>query len=292
MPYNSFSSSGPQATKLLQRAKGFKPRGKTMRVLLGCVFCAAAALMLFLRAEALPVAAGDSSGEEELSDEPSARTSPTRSPQLTKSVSLARWLQGRAAGLTKELCEKQNVCKGSMELLALNNLHLPKITPEDKCYYIGFDKETCLGRISSGLYAFQTFLEYLEATSVTNAHIFGPSAGHLANTLRSMLKYSSLKYLFSFFKVFKFHLWPVILPSALPASNACGSCSFLALISNDVNFQINNPETVTLPDPAAQKILSAKLQENRGWSVTVIKHLILQEFTTFMEKTTRAIRFL
>nr|XP_034986197.1 interleukin-6 [Zootoca vivipara] len=183
---------------------------------------------------------GDSSGESEFSDDSSARTVPPERLQLQKCVDLARWLQGRAAGLTRELCKKEAACQGKMEL-ALNNLNLPKITQEDKCFDTGFEKETCLGRLSSGLYAFGTFFEYLEEASVETAETFRPSTEHLANTLRSMM---------------------------------------------------NNPETVTLPDPAAQKILAAKLREHRGWAVTIIKHFILQDFTLFMQKTTRALRIL
>ncbi|XP_066485237.1 interleukin-6 [Tiliqua scincoides] len=210
-----------------------------MHFLVECCFWAATALMSFLGTEALPIL--DSSGEEELSigsSSSSARTLPDRCPH----IQLAHWLQGRAAAWKKELCTEQAACEGSMEMLFQNNLQLPKITKE--CFEMEFDKEKCLRQLSSGLYAFQTYLKYIEASSTDNAQqtsAIWQSTQHLANTLKSMM---------------------------------------------------NNPDTVTMPDPVAQKTLSAKLQEHTGWNATVIKQLVLQSFTSFMETTTRAIRFM
>uniref|UniRef100_A0A8D0BD95 Interleukin-6 n=1 Tax=Salvator merianae TaxID=96440 RepID=A0A8D0BD95_SALMN len=203
----------------------------------GCFCSAAAVLALLLGAEAVPL--GDSSGEEELGD-PQSSASPAERRQLSNCMDLAHLLHERAANWNKELCQEQAVCKGSMELLLHNSLNVPKIVKEDRCHYNEFQKEKCLGKISSGLYGFQTFLEYVEETSAGNApHPMSIllSIQHLADTLKSMVS-----------------------------------------------------STVTLPDPAAQKVLSAKLREHRRWDATVIKHHILQGFITFMEKTTRTIR--
>ncbi|KAM6448774.1 interleukin-6 [Liasis olivaceus] len=203
----------------------------------GC-FWAAAALLLLFGAHAFPI--GDSSGEEEFGEDPAARTSAAGRVQLNTWTELALWLQGNAARWNQELCKEQNACKGTMEIMVQNNLNLPKIIKEDGCYQPGFQMETCLRRLSSGLYAFQTFLEYIEETTQRSVSI-SSGAQHLADTLKSMM---------------------------------------------------NNPETVSMPSPDTQKTLSAKLREQRGWNMIVVKHFILQDFTLFMETTSRVIRFL
>ncbi|KAJ7322398.1 hypothetical protein JRQ81_018685 [Phrynocephalus forsythii] len=170
-----------------------------MSVLLSaCCFWAAAALMMSSGARGFPL--GDSSGDEEFSDDPCARPAP-----VGGSLCLALELQRKAASWNA--------------------------------------KETCLRKLSSGLYAFQTFLEYIEETcmEVHNTASILPETQRLADNLQLMM---------------------------------------------------NSPDTVTMPLPEIQKVISAKLREQRGWNATVIKHLILKEFTAFMEKTTRAIRCL
>ncbi|XP_053120677.1 interleukin-6 [Hemicordylus capensis] len=207
-----------------------------LSLLSGCFWAAAAILMLSFGAEAFPLL--DSSGEEEPRDDQSIRTLPASHAY----VQLARWLQSKAAAWKRELCNDQTACEGSMEM-PIHNLNLPKITKEDGCMQPGFNKEKCLKGLSTGLYAFQTFLEYLEERLIGNTEetvLLWQSTQHLANGLKSMMI---------------------------------------------------RPDEVTMPDPVAQKTLSAKLREQkRGWNVIVIKHLILRSFTSFMEKTTRAIR--
>nr|XP_020637801.1 interleukin-6 [Pogona vitticeps] len=214
-----------------------------MRVLLSaCYFWAATVLLKSFGALGFPV--GDSSGDEEFSDVPCARASPVGRPPLHTSAYLAHWLWETAASWNELLCKEQDMCKGSMEIVNQNNLHLPKITPNNGCYEPGFEKETCLRNLSSGLYKFQTYLEYIEEASIDGAHgttSIWPSTQRLANNLRSMM---------------------------------------------------NNPDTVTMPLPENQKAISAELREQRHWNATVTKHLILQGFISFMEKTTRAIRHL
>ncbi|XP_013910174.1 PREDICTED: interleukin-6 [Thamnophis sirtalis] len=258
---------------------------------LGCSWAAAALLLLF-GARAFPI--GDSSGEEEFGEDPSSRTSAAGRVQLNVPTELALWLQGTAATWNQEedthhtatditllrngklqfvnnvaytyiceadyhcanedfgppainyififyqLCKEQNACKGTMEIMAQNNLNLPKIIKEDGCYQPGFQKESCLRKLSSGLYTFRTFLEYIEETTQRSVSV-SIGAQNLAETLKSMM---------------------------------------------------NNPETVSMPSPDAQKTLAAKLREQRAWNIIVIKHFILQDFTLFMETTSRVIRLL
>ncbi|XP_070584322.1 interleukin-6 [Erythrolamprus reginae] len=149
-----------------------------------CCFWAAAALLLLFGAHAFPV--GDSSGEEEFGEDPFSRTSAARRVQLNVPTELALWLQGTAATWNQELCKEQNACKGTMEIMAQNNLNLPKIIKEDGCYQPGFQKESCLRKLSSGLYAFRTFLEYVEETTQRSVSI-SIGAQNLAETLKSMM---------------------------------------------------------------------------------------------------------
>ncbi|KAL7976674.1 hypothetical protein Chor_008623 [Crotalus horridus] len=58
------------------------------------------------------------------------------------------------------------------------------------------------------------------------------------------------------------------------------------------NQEMNNPESVSIPSPDTQKTLAAQLREQRAWNMIVIKHFILQDFTLFMETTSRVIRLL
>ncbi|XP_053873608.1 interleukin-6 [Malaclemys terrapin pileata] len=200
-------------------------------------FLLAATLLLGTRAVPLP----DSSGEEELVD-PSDLLA--RSPSLPDCESLAWLLHSQAVKLKDEMCEKFTVCDNSMEMLAQNNLNLPKITEEDGCLLSGFNEEKCLSGISSGLFTFQTYLEYVQETFISEKQkvesiCYGTK--HLANTVRQMVK---------------------------------------------------NPDAVIMPDPATQSTLFAKLKSNKKWIEKISTHLILRDFTSFMEKTVRAVRYL
>ncbi|KAK2512858.1 Il6 [Columba guinea] len=53
-----------------------------------------------------------------------------------------------------------------------------------------------------------------------------------------------------------------------------------------------NPDEVIIPDPATQESLRAKLKSNKNWIEKITTHLILRDFTSFMEKTVRAVRYL
>ncbi|XP_049654873.1 interleukin-6 [Accipiter gentilis] len=194
-------------------------------------------LLLLPRAAAAPLAA-DSSGEAEPEEAAGRRAA------LPDCVRLARLLHARAAQLQEEMCEKFTVCKNSMEMLAQNNLNLPKVTEEDGCLLAGFDEDKCLRKISSGLFTFQTYLQYIQETFTSekqNVESLCYSTEHLANTIRQM---------------------------------------------------VVNPDEVIIPDSATQESLRAKLKSNKNWIEKITTHLILRDFTSFMEKTVRAIRYL
>ncbi|KFV82123.1 Interleukin-6, partial [Struthio camelus australis] len=147
-----------------------------------------------------------------------------------------------------QMCEKFTVCENSMEMLVQNNLNLPKVTEEDGCLLSGFDEarahEKCLRKISSGLFAFQTYLEYVQETFTSERQKVESlcySTKHLATTLRQM---------------------------------------------------VINPDDVIIPDSATQKSLLVKLKSDKTWIEKITTHLILRDFTSFMEKTVRAVRYL
>ncbi|KAM6209137.1 interleukin-6 [Sarcoramphus papa] len=195
-------------------------------------------LLLLPRAAAAPLSAADSSGEAEL-EEAAVRRAP-----LADCVRVARLLHTRAAQLQEEMCEKFTVCANSMEMLVQNNLNLPRVTEEDGCLLAGFDEDKCLRKISSGLYTFQTYLEYIQETFTSekqNVESLCYSTEHLAHTIRQM---------------------------------------------------VINPDEVVIPDSATQESLRAKLKSDKSWIEKITTHLILRDFTSFMEKTVRAIRYL
>ncbi|XP_075273570.1 LOW QUALITY PROTEIN: interleukin-6 [Opisthocomus hoazin] len=227
-------------------------------------------VLLLPPAAAAPPPAADSSGEAEQEE---AEAAPRRAA-LPDSVRLARLLQARAAqlqeevgtarlapahgpgaaasgqgtteplGVSPQMCEKFTVCANSMEMLVQNNLKLPRVTEEDGCLLAGFSEDKCLKKISSGLYAFQTYLEYVRDTFTSekqNVESLCYATEHLARTLRQM---------------------------------------------------VINPDEVVIPDSATQESLRAKLRSDKAWIEKITTHLILRGFTSFMEKTVRAVRYL
>ncbi|NXY01454.1 IL6 protein, partial [Pteruthius melanotis] len=166
-----------------------------------------------------------------------------------------------------QMCEKFTVCPNSMEMLLHNHLNLPKVTEEDGCLLAGFDEarklsglilytlgrfcllkrtveDKCLRKISSGLYAFQTYLKYIQETFISenqNVESLSYSTEHLARTIRQM---------------------------------------------------VINPEEVIIPDASTQESLHTKLKSTKAWTEKITIHLILRDFTSFMEKTVRAVRYL
>ncbi|NXP02218.1 IL6 protein, partial [Thinocorus orbignyianus] len=144
-----------------------------------------------------------------------------------------------------QMCEKFTVCENSMEMLAQNHLNLPKVTEEDGDFLTSLSfQDKCLRKISSGLYTFQTYLEYVQDTFTSEKQNVGSlcyGTEHLARTIRQM---------------------------------------------------VINPNEVIIPDPATQESLRAKLKSDKTWIEKITTHLILRDFTSFMEKTVRAVRYL
>ncbi|NWV41150.1 IL6 protein, partial [Grantiella picta] len=144
-----------------------------------------------------------------------------------------------------QMCEKFTICENSMEMLLQNNLNLPRVTEEDGfCLLERTVEDKCLRKISSGLYAFQTYLKYIQETFISEDQNIGSlsySTEHLARTIKRM---------------------------------------------------VINPEEVIIPDAATKESLHTKLKSTKAWTEKITIHLILRDFTSFMEKTVRAVRYM
>ncbi|NXA52541.1 IL6 protein, partial [Nothocercus julius] len=155
-----------------------------------------------------------------------------------------------------QMCEKFTVCENSMEMLVQNNLNLPKGGAAARAAPFGpvaalrsapplpSPQDKCLRKLSSGLFAFHTYLEYVQETFASERQQVESlcySTKHLASTLRQM---------------------------------------------------VIDPDEVVILDSASKKSLLAKLKSDKTWIEKITTHLILRDFTSFMEKTVRAVRYL
>ncbi|NXJ20534.1 IL6 protein, partial [Dicrurus megarhynchus] len=59
-----------------------------------------------------------------------------------------------------------------------------------------------------------------------------------------------------------------------------------------LRHMVINPEEVIVPDAATQESLHTKLKSTKAWTEKITIHLIIRDFTSFMEKTVRAVRYL
>ncbi|NXS87017.1 IL6 protein, partial [Erpornis zantholeuca] len=63
-------------------------------------------------------------------------------------------------------------------------------------------------------------------------------------------------------------------------------------LARTIRQMVINPEEVIIPDAATQESLHTKLKSTKAWTEKITMHLILRDFTSFMEKTVRAVRYL
>ncbi|NXC88980.1 IL6 protein, partial [Cercotrichas coryphoeus] len=63
-------------------------------------------------------------------------------------------------------------------------------------------------------------------------------------------------------------------------------------LARTIRRMVINPEEVIIPDAATQESLHTKLKSTKAWTEKITIHLILRDFTSFMEKTVRAVRYL
>ncbi|NXB33231.1 IL6 protein, partial [Eulacestoma nigropectus] len=63
-------------------------------------------------------------------------------------------------------------------------------------------------------------------------------------------------------------------------------------LARTIRQMVINPEEVIIPDADTQAFLHTKLKSTTAWTEKITIHLILRDFTSFMEKTVRAVRYL
>ncbi|NXL73233.1 IL6 protein, partial [Leptocoma aspasia] len=63
-------------------------------------------------------------------------------------------------------------------------------------------------------------------------------------------------------------------------------------LAHTIRQMVISPEEVIIPDAATQESLHTKLKSTKAWTEKITIHLILRDFTSFMEKTVRAVRYL
>ncbi|NXK89336.1 IL6 protein, partial [Formicarius rufipectus] len=63
-------------------------------------------------------------------------------------------------------------------------------------------------------------------------------------------------------------------------------------LAHTIKQMVIDPEEVFIPDAATQESLHRKLKSSKTWIGKITTHLILRNFTSFMEKTVRAVRYL
>ncbi|NXQ64407.1 IL6 protein, partial [Anthoscopus minutus] len=63
-------------------------------------------------------------------------------------------------------------------------------------------------------------------------------------------------------------------------------------LARTIRHMVINPEEVIIPDAATQESLHTKLKSTKAWTEKITIHLIVRDFTSFMEKTVRAVRYL
>ncbi|KAM9215903.1 interleukin-6 [Dugong dugon] len=117
-------------------------------------FCLGLLLVMASAFPTPPLLAGDSK------DDATSNSPPLTSPDKTEE--LINFILAKVSVLRKEMCDKYDKCENSREALAGNSLNLPKMTEKDRCFQSGFNKETCLMRIVTGLLEFQIYLDYLQ----------------------------------------------------------------------------------------------------------------------------------
>ncbi|XP_048159509.1 interleukin-6 [Corvus hawaiiensis] len=63
-------------------------------------------------------------------------------------------------------------------------------------------------------------------------------------------------------------------------------------LARTIRQMVINPKEVIIPDAATQESLHTKLKSIKAWTEKITIQLILRDFTSFMEKTVRAVRYL
>ncbi|NXB56811.1 IL6 protein, partial [Struthidea cinerea] len=165
------------------------------------------------------------------------------------------------------MCEKLTVCPNSMEMLLHNKLNLPKVTEEDGCLLAGFDE----ARNLSGLILYTWGRFRLLKRTVEDKCLRKISSG--LYTFQTYLKY--------------------VQETFISENQNVQSLTYTTeRLARTLRHMVINPEEVSIPDAATRESLHTQLKSTKAWTEKITIHLILRDFTSFMEKTVRAVRYL
>ncbi|XP_016015011.1 interleukin-6 isoform X2 [Rousettus aegyptiacus] len=137
--------------------------------------------LLLVMATAFPVPSGEDSKDDTNSNRPQP-TSPNQTENLIKSIFL------EISEVRNKMCGNDDSCKNSKEALTENNLNLPKMVEKDGCFQSGFNQETCLKKITTGLLEFQIYLDYLQNKFEENAKAMQMRTKALVQVLKQKVK--------------------------------------------------------------------------------------------------------
>ncbi|XP_008839768.1 interleukin-6 [Nannospalax galili] len=91
-------------------------------------------------------------------------TTPNRPAYTTpqKMEGLISYVIGEISEIRTELCDHDENCLNNDEAFLANNLEPPRLTIKDGCFQTGYNRETCLLKVTSGLLEYQVYLEYIQ----------------------------------------------------------------------------------------------------------------------------------
>eukprot|EP00079_Xenopus_tropicalis_P036575 XP_017950346.1 PREDICTED: interleukin-6 [Xenopus tropicalis] len=186
-----------------------------------------------------------------------------------------------------QLCDNHGVCDNSLEMLAENNLQLPKISTEDRCFSLGFQKDKCLNKIHRDLSIFKIYLVHVKETFISEKNTV-ESLQYKTQILAGAIK-KMVSYLY-FAEKLVIHNLTAIQSFALLQVKVLYFKSKGVKLYNFV-FQMKRTETESDDKGTNIQVLQALKSENL-WRQRVTNRLILQAFIECIQKTARAVRYI
>ncbi|XP_077637334.1 interleukin-6 [Lonchura striata] len=231
-------------------------------------------LLLAPRAAAAPLPGADSSGEPE-PDEAAARRA-----ALPDSLRLARLLHARAAQLQDEV----GTAAPRARTLPLTRLARPRLPPHKvRSKLLRVSPQMC-----EKFTVCQNSMEMLLHNNLNLPRVTEEDGCLLAgfNEDKCLRKISSGLYTF---QTYLKYIQETFISENQNVESLSYSTEHLA---RTIRQMVINPEEVIIPDAATQESLHTKLKPTKAWTEKITIHLILRYFTSFMEKTVRAVRYL
>ncbi|XP_004418987.2 PREDICTED: interleukin-6 [Ceratotherium simum simum] len=141
-------------------------------------------LLVVATAFPTPLSLGEDSKDDTTSNRPLLTTADKTGHHI-------KYILDKISALKKEMCNNFSKCENSKEILAENNLNLPKMAEKDGCFQSGFNQENCLKKITTGLSEFQIYLKYLQnqfKSENENAKTIQISTNALVKMLKQKIK--------------------------------------------------------------------------------------------------------